>query len=365
MRAVQAVFLRLQMAASCDQASQRLSPGQSDIANRQPPAFVPHPLLRGAHAQTLVSYFVPRRCRLPQPEKRLVRVADAVQVMCLCHWQRGRERTPTLILVHGLEGSVSSQYMIGTANKAWTAGMNVVRMNVRNCGGTEALGPTLYHSGMSEDVGMVVKCLVAEERLEHIVLAGYSMGGNQVLKLVGEWGRDGTTPSQLRAIAAVCPAMDLAPSAQALHLPWNRVYEWWFLGSLRARLRRKCRLYPDHYHIAKWRWKSLWEFDDCITAPHFGFADAADYYQQASASRMVEWIGVPALIIHAEDDPFVRISPETRKKLAANASIRFLPTRRGGHCGFLGAKVGAYGDRRWAEDRVVEYVSRFSFHVSR
>ncbi len=326
-------------------------------------SFRPHPLARNGHLQTILSHLLPRRYALPAPEERRFRVADDVHVVCLCHWQRPREAALTLVLVHGLEGSSESQYMLGAAAKAWAAGMNVVRMNVRGCGAIETLCPTLYHSGMSADVGEVVRALIQEERLARIVLAGFSMGGNQVLKLAGEWGRDHTLPAQLLAIAAVSPAMDLAPSADALHLLRNRLYEWRFLFSLRARLRRKQRLFPGRYRVDRWWWNSIRDFDDCVTAPYCGFADAADYYAQASASRLLEHISVPTLIIHAADDPFIRMPPETRAKIQANPHIRFVETRHGGHCGFLAAKCSpAIGrindDGRWAERRIVEFLAR-------
>ena len=119
-----------------------------------------------------------------------------MRLLCHCHWQQDRASSITLIIVHGLEGSTDSQYVIGTGSKAWRAGMNVVRMNMRNCGGTENLGPSLYNSSMSHDVGAVVKSLIADDGLESISLAGFSMGGNLVLKLLGELGKQ--VPRQIR-----------------------------------------------------------------------------------------------------------------------------------------------------------------------
>src|SRR6185369_4733479 len=162
-----------------------------------PSDFRPRRGLRGSHRQTLAGNFLPRESRLPRPEDRLFSVEPEVQILCHCHWQQERRSRTTLIVVHGLEGSSDSQYVIGTGNKAWAAGMNVVRLNMRNCGGTEELAPTLYNSSMSSDVGGVVKTLVDEDGLASIVLAGFSMGGNLVLKLAGEWGED--APPALRA----------------------------------------------------------------------------------------------------------------------------------------------------------------------
>src|SRR5271167_3561594 len=199
-------------------------------------------MFQNGHAQTLVGNFLPRRNQLPAAEERLFCVETDVQVLCHCHWQADRAKAMTLVIVHGLEGSSESGYVIGTGSKAWRAGMNVVRMNVRTCGGTEHLGPTLYNSGMSADVGTVAKTLIEQDGLQKLAFAGFSMGGNMVLKLLGEWGDQ--APPQVRAAVGISPAMDLAASADALHNPANRVYEMKFLWSLRQRLQRKLRSIP-------------------------------------------------------------------------------------------------------------------------
>ena len=177
--------------------------------------FVPRRFLRNNHAQTLAGNFLPRESRLPPAEERLFQVEDDVQVLCHCHWQPERTGRMTVIILHGLEGSSLSQYVIGTGSKAWEAGMNVVRMNMRNCGGTEQLAPTLYHSGLSGDIGAVARTLIEQDCLQHLALVGYSMGGNLVLKLAGEWGI--AAPTQLRAVAAVSPSTDLGACADAIH----------------------------------------------------------------------------------------------------------------------------------------------------
>src|SRR6478609_3686138 len=122
--------------------------------------FVARPYLRNRHAMTLVGNFLPRKSNLPEPEARLYRVAAETQVLCHCHWQPDAERRATVIIVHGLEGSSLSQYVVGNAGKAWNAGMNVVRMNMRTCGGTGQFTPTLYHSGLSGDVAAVLRAVI-------------------------------------------------------------------------------------------------------------------------------------------------------------------------------------------------------------
>jgi uncharacterized protein len=317
--------------------------------------FRPRRLFVGGHAQTIAGNFLPRRNELPPPEERLIRVEPEVQVLCHCHWQTERASATTLIIVHGLEGSSESQYVIGTGSKAWRAGMNVVRMNMRNCGGTETLGPTLYNSAMSADVGIVAETLIRTESLQKLALVGFSMGGNLVLKILGEWGA--LAPTQIKAGIGVSPAMDLAASADALHDRGNRIYEWKFMRGLKKRIERKAALYPDRYDTSYLRGlRSLREFDDQITARYCGFAGAQDYYTRAASSQVLDHIAVPTLILHSDDDPFIRVLPETRQKLARNPRITYLETAHGGHCAFLTAPNGY--DGRWAERQAIAFIQR-------
>ena len=383
----------------------------SDVSSEY--KFIPRRGLRRAHLQTIAGNFLPRTNLLPHGERRVFTIEEhesgtKVQVVCICHWQesghrvirpsgevrkpavgtqqsafsqetdsKGRPKTSkelrsgrtspdhpiirspdsllTVIIVHGLEGSADSQYVIGTGSKAWAAGMNVVRMNMRNCGGTETLTPTLYHSGLSTDVGAVTEELTREDGLQRIAIVGFSMGGNLALKLAGEWSDH--APPEVRAFAAVSPAMDLAASADALHSWQNWLYEQKFLRGLRRRFRRKAELFPDRYDLAHLkRFASIREFDDQITARYEGFAGAADYYDRAAAARVVERIRVPTLVIHANDDPFIRLLPETRTRLVNNPAVRLVETAHGGHCAFL-AEPNGY-DGRWAEKTIVDFLSR-------
>jgi hypothetical protein len=293
---------------------------------------------------------------LPAAEERFIEVEPGVKVLCQCHWQPDRAAALTVVIVHGLEGSSESGYMLGIAEKGLAAGMNVVRMNQRNCGGTEGLSATLYHSGRSADVAAVAENLIHNDKISRLALVGFSMGGNLVLKLAGEWGREG--PPEFRTVVAVCPSVDLAASADALHIGPNRLYEQYFLAQLRRRLREKARLFPKEFEVSRLGGiKTLRDFDDKITAFYCGFAGASDYYARAAASNVVDRIAVPAFILHAANDPFIRILPETRAKISANPHITFLETKDGGHCSFIGERNGY--DGHWAERRVVEFLRRF------
>lgn len=322
-------------------------------------AFRPRRYVRGGHVQTIASFLLPRKIHLPAAEERLVEVAPGVKVRCLCYWQAGEMRRTalTLVVVHGLEGSHQSQYMLGIARNGLAAGMNVVLMNQRNCGGMDACAPTLYNSSLSGDVAAVARSVVEDDGVSRFALIGFSMGGNLVLKLAGEWGSD--APREFRAVAAVCPAMDLAASADALHEPMNRVYEWYFLWQLFRRFRGKAKLFPQNFDPVRLRGvTSLRLFDDLVTAHYCGFAGADDYYERAAAARVIDRISVPALIIHATNDPFIRVTPATRTQILGNPNITYLETQDGGHCAFIGERDGHGDDGRWAEREVVDFVRR-------
>jgi predicted alpha/beta-fold hydrolase len=334
--------------------------------------FRPRRWLRGGHVQTLASFLIQRRIRVPHPEERLIEVEPGVKVLCHCHWQPDRARALTIIIVHGLEGSSESQYMLGITEKALALGMNVIRYNQRNCGGTDALAPVLYHSGLSNDVAVVAREIIAQDGVSRLALVGFSMGGNIILKLAGEWGSQ--APPQLRAVAVCCPAVDLATSADTLHQPSNRIYETYFLWALRRRMMQKARLFPHHFDPSRLRGiRSLREFDDKVTAYYCGFTGVDDYYDRASAAHVVGRIAVPTLVLYAANDPFIRITPETRRKMSSNPNITFVEADDGGHCAFIGKSrlsprsaagvgndsKGRYDDGYWAEYEIVKFLSRF------
>ncbi|HET8825174.1 MAG TPA: alpha/beta fold hydrolase [Terriglobales bacterium] len=315
--------------------------------------FRPRRFLRGGHVQTIAAFFHRRNFALGTAERRLIEVEPGVPVLCQCYWQPQRSAAMTIIVVHGLEGSSESQYMLGIADKGVAAGMNVLLMNQRTCGGTDSLAPTLYHSGRSADVMAVAQNLIQHDGIQRFALCGYSMGGNLVLKTAGEWGNTG--PKEFAGVAAVCPAVDLAASADALHSPANRLYEQYFILKLKARMRAKAQCFPGKYDLTRLRGiKSLRDFDDKVTAFYCGFSGAADYYSRAAAANVLDRIAVPAFILYAKSDPFIRILPETRAKIVANRHIRFVETEDGGHCSYIGERDGYDGN--FAERAVVEFV---------
>ena len=314
------------------------------------------PLFGGGHKQTLYAWAKPRRFpRLPTPVERYFDVAADARVLAHCHWHERPTAHPTLLLLHGLEGSSLAHYICGISDKAWAAGWNVVRLNQRNCGGTEHLSRGLYHSGLTHDPATVMRELIDADRLPAIAVAGYSLGGNLTLKLAGELGE--TAPRQLKAVCAVSPTMDLAVCVEALERRSNVLYEWNFVRNLRARMKRKSSAWPGAYDLRPLRSvRTVRQFDDTYTAPHHGFRDAADYYHRASALRVIDRIRVPALIITAEDDPFVPTAPFRDPVVTGNPYITVIITRAGGHCAFVERPAQGY-DGYWAEREVVRFAT--------
>jgi uncharacterized protein len=324
--------------------------------------FEPHPWLRNAHLMTIAGAFWRRKFpRLPPGVPRLFDVEAETQTRGDCHWQKSPREHATLVLVHGLEGSSESGYILGTADKAFAAGFNVVRLNQRNCGGTEHLTPHLYHSGRSGDVRAVMKELIERDRLPEIFAAGFSMGGNLVLKMAGEYAN--AAPAELRGFAAVAPSFVLAACADALEEPRNFIYERYFVRKLKARMRRKATLFPERYAAKAGNGAlraigSVREFDELITAPCSGFAGAEDYYAKASAINVLAAIARPTLILTAKDDPFVPYATFERREVRENPNFRLLATRHGGHCAFIAREGG--DERFWCERRIVEFCAENS-----
>jgi len=317
------------------------------------------PRFTGGHKQTLYAWARPRQFpRLPPAVERYFDVAPDARVLAHCHFRGGTGETgaaPTLILLHGLEGSSTAHYMRGIADKAWAAGWNVVRLNQRNCGGTERLSRGLYHSGLTHDATHVMHELLEQDGVPAVAVAGYSLGGNLALKLAGELAD--AAPPELVGVCAVSPAMDLAICTEALERRSNYPYQWNFVRNLKARMRRKSAAFPGEFSLEPLR--RIWtvrQFDDAYTAPHHGFRDADDYYYRASALRVIDKVRVPALIIASDNDPFVPAEQFRRPEVTGNPHVTVAITRDGGHCAFVAEAPAGY-DGYWAEQRALAFIS--------
>jgi uncharacterized protein len=297
--------------------------------------------------------------RLPVSVSRLFEVEPRTQLRGDCHWQPDRRHHPTLVLLHGLEGSSESEYILGTAEKAFLAGLNVVRVNQRNCGGTERLTETLYHSGRSADFRAILLELIESDRLPALVFAGFSMGGNLALKMAGEWGD--SAPAELRGIVAVAPCLDLAACADALSERRNFLFNRHFVKSLKRRMRNKAGLFPNVYGTnglmaELGRVRNVRQFDEAITARFCAFEGADDYYARSSAMHFLAAIRIPTLILTAQNDPFVPFRIFQTPAIAGNPNIQLVAPVYGGHCAFIAQQSG--DERFWAEARIVEFSSQ-------
>jgi uncharacterized protein len=318
--------------------------------------FNPHRIFRQTDAQTLSAFFWPGHRSSPEmsdDEEHLFEVEPGTRVLARCRWQPHREAHPALVIWHGMEGSTASNYMVSTARKAFRAGLHVIRVNIRSCGGTEHLTPTIYHGGLSADARVVIDELIKHERLQRIFLAGFSLGGNIVLKLGGEYGDN--PPPQVKGICAVSPSINLRASSDQIKRLRNWIYHRNFLISFKRRIRTKKKLFPDLYNLDGLdRIRTIREFDATYVAPAFGFADVDDYYTRASSLPVIGRIRIPTLMIHAQDDPFIPFAPLEDPSIAANPYVRIIVTKRGGHVAFISTRTDGE-DRFWAENRLVDF----------
>lgn len=333
----------------------------SEVVAGMRPFRAPWGLTNG-HAMTILGNLRPRDFQalsgLGTITRREFATEPEVRVVAIAHQRPpltgGRPR-PLVLIVHGLEGSAESGYARGTAIKAFQAGFDVLRCNVRGCGGTAALAPKLYHSGLTIDLHHILRELIEVDGVEQLFIVGFSMGGNQSLKLAGELG--GASPPQLRAVCAISPPIDLDSSSTSIAAPSNRIYEGRFVRSLARTMREKDRLFPGRYDLAGLdRIRHLREWDDYFQ-PYNGFRDASDYYARASSIAFLAEIRLPTLIIHAADDPFIPFAPFRDQRLTGNPAIALLAPRYGGHVGFCGVRQPDE-DRAWAENRAVEFFGR-------
>ena len=312
--------------------------------------FRPHPLLRNGHAQTLARWAWPRRYRAHGDGMRQFEVEPGVRLLARCRLHEDGADRVTVLLVHGLGGSADAPYVLGAARLAYGAGADVIRLNQRNCGGTEHLTLTLYHSGMSQDLAAVVRELVERDGLRRIIVAGFSMGGNLALKMAGEMGD--RAPDALVGVCAVSPSVDLEETVRNIERAPNRPYHRAFVLSLRRLVERKKELYPALYDTRRLdRLRTVRDFDELYTAPHGGFDSAEDYYVRSSALPFVPRIRVPTVIVHARDDPLVPCGPLLRPGATDNPWVLKATPRHGGHVAFVS---GDKGRRFWAEERLAD-----------
>lgn len=319
------------------------------------PPYRPTRWLRSGHTMTIASALLDdwREPALPPSQPRFFDTAPGTRV--LGHWHApSAPDGPTAVLLHGLTGHASAGYMRGTAAELSARGFGVLRLNSRNCGGTEGLTDTLYHAGLSVDVKAVLHQL-ANEGHPRLFVAGFSMGGNIALKAVGELGPE--APDALYAVAAVSPPIRLGAASASIERGWvNAIYQRHFLDGLRGLYRRKATAHPGRFSTEGLDTvRSLRAFDDRFVAPNFDFAGADDYYARASAEPWLGRITCPTLVIQARDDSIVPEAPLEAWMARRPRNVTFELFESGGHVGFL-QRRGA-STRFWAEARIAEFAA--------
>ena len=292
------------------------------------------PLFRNPHLSTLAGNFWPRRWKesLYPTTARLYQTAPGTQV--LVHENSpARDPVGEVLLLHGLEGSSAGGYMLSLARTLVDAGFRTHRLNLRGCGGTEHLTDTLYHSGLTHDARWLLEHLRSLGR-GPLFIVGFSLGGNVTLKLAGELGP--AARGLISGAVAVSTPIDLYACVQAMSRRENILYELRFITRLRSRYRLRHRSRPELFPIDRLRGAStVFEFDDRITAPHFGFGDALNYYSTQSSQRFIGAIEIPTLLIQAKDDPLIPFALFESPTIAAHPHVTLVATDHGGHLGYI------------------------------
>lgn len=313
--------------------------------------FRPFPLLKNAHAQTVLGAFWPG-AKLRQPErKQTVSLSDGDSILIYdCaprDWQAGQQMA---LLIHGLTGSGQSSQMQRMTRQLLARGVRVVRMDQRGSGESIRLGRAGCNAGRSDDVRTVLAEMHTWAPASPIALFGTSLGGNLALKLAGE-AADQPVPG-LERVAAQNPPLDLVASSRLLGLPANLRYDRYYLHHLLREARERQALHPDLPPLRFPTQMTTRLFDELYTAPRGGFVDAEDYYRRTSSMHFVPRSPVPTLVLTARDDPFIAIEPFENMEAPEHIQVVIVP--HGGHVAFLGSD--GFGGVRWAEQRIVEWM---------
>jgi len=312
----------------------------------------------GPHMQTLWGRLARPRERLELRSERL-RMSDGEEVeLQRMAAPRPSGGAPHLLFLHGLEGTVRSHYVPGLFDQARRRGWSADLLLFRGCGAVPNLAPRFYHSGETSDFDQVLRQVIAEAPARDVVLAGVSLGGNVLLKYLGERGAE--LPPQVVAAATLSVPYDLARGARFLSRGFSRVYERHFLRTLRRKAFAKLERIPGLFDgAALARARTIWDFDDAVTAPVHGFRDASDYYERSSSLHFLHCIRVPTLLLSAYDDPFLpaAVLDDVRAEVARNACVETEFVSHGGHVGFVSGRV-PWRPLYYGEWRVVDFLEQ-------
>jgi uncharacterized protein len=308
--------------------------------------FSPPWLLRNAHLQTILAAIARRRTPVAYQRERLeLSDGDFLDL----DWLPAATGRRLAILCHGLEGSSGDITMRGMAAALNRSGWNVLAWNYRGCSGEMNRLPRLYHSGATADLAIVIAH--AAKRFSHLALVGFSLGGNLVLKYLGE-----APPHRaVASAAALSPPVNLAASAQALdRRRTNRIYLRRLIASLVRKVKAKARHFPERIDASQTKGiRGFEDFDGRFTAPVHGFRDAADYWTKCSSRQFLSAITVPTLVLSARDDPFLTADCFPFAEAETSTGLFLEAPGTGGHLGFFDSLTC---QQTWAERRVVEFL---------
>lgn len=263
-----------------------------------------------------------------------------------------------VILIHGLEGSSESKYILSAATEINKIGFDTVSFNLRGCSGEDNRLLKTYHSGKTEDVYFVVKFLLDNYNYEKIMIVGYSLGGNLTLKYLGEYA-DYISEKVACGIAVSVP-VDLASSGRLMAKLKNKIYMEEFLKTLRLKVLEKAHKFPD-YQLDKdklFKAKAFKDFDELYTAPVFGFDSPEDYWEKASSKPYLPKIKKPSLLITSLDDPFLSDECYPFKEAENSQYFHLLVTKYGGHVGFISGF--RQQDNRWLEHKIIHFLKDYT-----
>ncbi|MHB0948278.1 MAG: YheT family hydrolase [Gemmatimonadaceae bacterium] len=310
----------------------------------------------GPHLKTVWGRLTGRRLALPARMERFTTPDDDEVELRRLDPPGAAATAPRLLLLHGLEGGLHSHYVANFAAESLVRGWGMDLLIFRGCNGELNRQPRFYHSGETTDLDFVLGRLIAGAPAVPRLLAGVSLGGNVLLKWLGE--RGGQVPPQVKGAAAMSVPYDLARGCRYISQGFSQVYERHFLRSLKEKALRKLDRYPGAFdRDAVLRARTLWDFDDAVTAPLHGFAGAADYYRRSSSLGYLHDIRLPTLLLSAEDDPFLprEVLDEVREIARGNPALELEFVRRGGHVGFVSGRI-PWRSRYWGEWRVLQFL---------
>ena len=299
-------------------------------------------ILSGPHAQMIAGHLFNRSKSAAKSPSIKVPLPDGDQIVVMTDSPENEPRGGVL-LMHGLGGNADARYMVSAAKRLTTDGYMVFRMNHRGAGQGAGLVRRMYNAGLSNDVSCVINAIVAHYPALRLVCVGFSMSGNTILKYAGERGH--RVPPSLCRIIAVNPAVDLEQCISAIERRKNRIYHKRFTKLLVSQLtanRAQCRVPEDMKRIS-----SVREYDGRITAPAWGFENAAAYYRQESAVSCIPGIALPTTVLTTDDDPLVPIGIFSEVRWPDRTRLHI--TRGGGHMGYLSRRKTPLGDRRWMD----------------